>query len=588
MDISLDRQSASSRYERPDILLLIVAALLVFSTLGSRMFWGSEGRWAEVTREMMLTGDYFHPTINGEPYFDKPLVTYWVIAAVARLTGRLDEFAVRLPSAIAGLLAIWATLRLGAKLWSPAVGRMAACIAMTCYGVLLWSRSGAADTENLATVTLCTLWYWHRRERLGFATLLVLYLMVFVGSHMKGPVAAVVTGLVILPDAIREGRWKAFVRPSALLALAIGLVVFFAPFLWASRTNTQTYQSSGLALVWQENFQRFLSPIDHMNPIYTYVVAIPELILPWSPLFICALIAAIKERKHLDERGRWLIWVIALIFVFFTACRSRRWYYILSVAPFCGLLTAVAWMRLRESASAAIIRLGVDIQKYVIYGAAAVELIAGLVCLAIPAKKAGGSLASIGVVCIITAMAALVAGKAAWQLRGRFAAEPEEEAFVPLAAVAVVIMGGFFCVQQSVLEGYRSERQFVTELKVAVAKVPAERVCLLQKGEVDAKMVFYVGKESPVTLLRYNSRESDKARLAANAATVADFLKSPLPGVLIAQARYAADLPSECRSLLSLAPDIEESATPFESKSSGGERWQAWFLNHNSTIADRR
>ena len=45
----------------PDIILLVVAALLVFSSLGSRMFWGSEGRWAEVTREMMLTGDYFHP-----------------------------------------------------------------------------------------------------------------------------------------------------------------------------------------------------------------------------------------------------------------------------------------------------------------------------------------------------------------------------------------------------------------------------------------------------------------------------------------------------------------------------------------------
>jgi len=77
-----------------DIIFWAVAILLFFWALGDRGLWGSEGRWAEVVREMFLTGDFFHPTINGDPYFDKPLLTYWFIALVSAVTGSLNEWTV--------------------------------------------------------------------------------------------------------------------------------------------------------------------------------------------------------------------------------------------------------------------------------------------------------------------------------------------------------------------------------------------------------------------------------------------------------------------------------------------------------------
>jgi 4-amino-4-deoxy-L-arabinose transferase-like glycosyltransferase len=631
--MEIERDSTSERCLWLDVLILAACFGLFFFALGDRLLWGSEGRWAEITREMMLTGDYFHPTINGEPYFDKPLFTYWFIAGIAMVAGKLNELVVRLPSAIMGLAAVWATLRLGSRLWSPAVGRIAACIVMTCYGVVLWSRSGAADTENMATVILCTLWYWSRRDKLNFTALLVLYLAAFIGSHMKGPVAAVVTALVILPDlfgekvwkskasmgvffalcavafagvglrgyftcsvvvlalaplTLADGRWKAFVKPSALLALAIGLAVFFIPFMWAAKTNPATYGSSGLALVWQENVQRFTSPIDHKNSVFTYVWSVPILLLPWAPLFICALIAAVKEWKGLDANTRWLLKAMALVFIFFTLAGSRRNYYILPIVPFCALLAAALWVRVKEAASAPIVQLGFDIQKHLLYGAAVVELIAGTVFLVVPLKKTGVSLASVCLASIIVAIAALLAGIAvSWGL-SRLHISRQEKLLLPLAAVAAVVMGGFFCVQQAVLEDCRSERQFVSELRRNTSSLQASRIALLQKGEADAKMIFYLGKESPVTLLRYNSRETDKAKLAADAQSVALFLGSPLPGALIAQARYAADLPTECRSLLAQAPDLKEKPMPFESKSAKGESWEAWFLNAADVASDRR
>jgi 4-amino-4-deoxy-L-arabinose transferase-like glycosyltransferase len=74
-------------------LVLGLAAILFFARLGARALWSSEFRWAEVAREMQLTSNYFWPTINGRPYFAKPLGTYWLIVASTWLTGGMNEAA---------------------------------------------------------------------------------------------------------------------------------------------------------------------------------------------------------------------------------------------------------------------------------------------------------------------------------------------------------------------------------------------------------------------------------------------------------------------------------------------------------------
>src|SRR5690349_21288296 len=67
-----------------------LAALLFFLRLGVRALWASEGRWAEVAREMLHSSNYFWPTINGTLYYDKPLLSYWFIVAATYLTGGLN------------------------------------------------------------------------------------------------------------------------------------------------------------------------------------------------------------------------------------------------------------------------------------------------------------------------------------------------------------------------------------------------------------------------------------------------------------------------------------------------------------------
>src|SRR5208337_289841 len=83
--------------------VVAAAAVLFLARLGARALWASEGRWAEIVREMLLSSNYFWPTINGKLYYDKPLLSYWFIVAATPLTGGISETAARLPSALFGL-----------------------------------------------------------------------------------------------------------------------------------------------------------------------------------------------------------------------------------------------------------------------------------------------------------------------------------------------------------------------------------------------------------------------------------------------------------------------------------------------------
>src|SRR5438876_10535459 len=93
-------KSATFRY------LLIASGIMSFSFLGSTEIWTQEHRWADIVYNMLYHHDYFHPKLDGQEYYDKPLLSYWFIAGLSKLFGGLTTWALRLPSALAGLLTI--------------------------------------------------------------------------------------------------------------------------------------------------------------------------------------------------------------------------------------------------------------------------------------------------------------------------------------------------------------------------------------------------------------------------------------------------------------------------------------------------
>jgi 4-amino-4-deoxy-L-arabinose transferase-like glycosyltransferase len=563
--MNLNKWTAASTVQNrlPVIVFWAAALFLLFWGLGDKNLIGSSYRWAEVTREMLLTGDFFHPAINGEPYFDKPLLGYWFIALVSRVTGGLNEWAVNLPSAVAGFLALWATVWLGRKLWSEQAGRTAGWIMLTTYGFLMWGRRGEADIANLAAIILAVAWYWARRDKPSFGAYLVFYLICFIGAHTKGLAAVAIPLIVLLPDIIREHRWRAHLTLSHFIALLICLAIYLAPFIYASQSNPD-YQSSGLYLVFKENIQRFINPFDHVEPFYVYLIYVPQLFLPWTPLLLVALAGLISSVKNLEYNTRWLLEGIILIFLFFTVSGSRRVYYILPILPFCALATAVfflndgrhGWKQLGYRIQQGLFGLALIVAVFTPAMGPLIKKITGLV---LPKDL------------IIGTPLLGLAGLLVWLLnryRPRLLSTISgiHSRMAPLIAIAVIFMGGFFTWQYISLDVYDTKSAFALELKELVAGVAAKDIAFYRRGST--QLIFNADLPVPIKVFAYP--EAVRNFLKSNRATSVvifsnkdrdDFIKA---------------LPPEIRE----KPTISEKIYPFEKNSHS--KLMAWKVKRQN------
>jgi 4-amino-4-deoxy-L-arabinose transferase-like glycosyltransferase len=322
------------------LYLLAGAAVLLALALGGGQFWGQEQRWVVTVDEMIRSGDYLHPYYWGSEYYDKPLGSYWLMAMFAMLFGGLNEWAARLPSVLAALVVIWCTYRLGSRLLNRSTGLLAGWILATSFMFVFWGRVATADMLNLAGTVAAITWYFERKDRPGFVAYLGFFLILAVASWMKGLVAPVIVVLVLIPELLREQNWRKHLRLSLVSAGLLAGVIYLIPFVLSVIVGGEQYGSSGLWLVFRENFVRYFNAYDHYGPIYTYLEALPLYQFPWSVFLPFAIFRAIRQWKNLSPNSRWIIWAVLLIFVFLTGTESRRGYYILPALPFAALMVA--------------------------------------------------------------------------------------------------------------------------------------------------------------------------------------------------------------------------------------------------------
>lgn len=516
--------------------MFLLALFLLFFGLGFRSLWGSEDRWAEVTREMLLFRDFFHPRINGQPYFDKPLLTYWAIIPASWLAGALNELAARLPSAVSGLVALFATMGLGRKLFGRVRALLAGALLLGSVSFLFWSRTAAADSENMAAVILAVWWYFSFRTRPGFPAYCGFYLICALGAHFKGLTAVAVPAVAVLPDILSGGRWKEHLSLSNAAALVLGLLVYVLPFVYAALT-ANGYGENGLALAFRENLLRFFRAFDHKEPFYCYLYYVPFLFMPWIFLLAGAAWDRIRNWRGLEEGQRWIGLSVLGIFLLFTLSSSRRSYYILPILPFLALFTADFLIRPFSQRT----------RDLAVKSQAVLLAIAGLAELSTPALwpviKAWNGFSpppSLKLATLLTGASALLvlaAGRTSlW--KGLFS-DSLYSRLTSLVLSAFVILGGFFCFQQNSLEVYRTRKPFILKLKKMIPDIPPERIGMSKNM---AGVVFYLDLPRPLVDLQQPG-------------ALAGFLEKPGQKVIISRKKDAGRIipqipPGSCRKLL--------------------------------------
>ena len=146
------------------LLVVALAAPLFAWRLGRPGFSDTEGMYAEPAREMVLTGDWVTPRMNGEPFLTKPPLAYWLAASVMALAGPTEL--ARVGPTLAALGTVLVTGALGMDLFGEGAGLAAAAVLATTAGFLLEARLLRADMLLVLAVST-TLWCYVRLRRGG-------------------------------------------------------------------------------------------------------------------------------------------------------------------------------------------------------------------------------------------------------------------------------------------------------------------------------------------------------------------------------------------------------------------------------------
>jgi 4-amino-4-deoxy-L-arabinose transferase-like glycosyltransferase len=308
------------------VLLACAVWLAFFHGLGAvPLFDVDEGAFGEATREMLARGDYVSTWLNDSPRFDKPILTYWLQALSVRLFG-LDEFALRLPSALAATAWIGAIHGFVRRVHGRESARAAAFIAATSAGVIVIGRGAIADA--LLNLFLALAMFdvyralvdrrprWHRRA----------FFWIGLGVLTKGPVALLVPGAASAIAFLLRGRgahwWHAVRDP-------VGWVILLAvagPWYVLEYTRRGDAFLGGFFL--HHNVERFLVPLQgHAGgPLY-YGPALLVLVLPYTALLLATLPGLRRLRATPLDTLLWCWFLFVL--VFFTLAGTKLPHYLL-------------------------------------------------------------------------------------------------------------------------------------------------------------------------------------------------------------------------------------------------------------------
>ena len=323
---------------RPLLITLLAAAVLPFFVgLDTSSIWdANEAFYVETPREMLESGDYINPSFNYEPRFNKPVLSYWIVAALYHVFGvsvAVQRLAIA-GAAMTMIAAAWFLARAASS--HPLAPPLAALGLAVGPRFFMFSRRILVDMAITAAMTLTLLFfalaerYPHRRRLF----LVLMYVAAGIGVLTKGPVAVVIPALVfgVYLAVHRElGRLREMMLPAgALIVLVIAAPWYVALYLENGWTHITAFFIG-------ENVGRFTETIGTQSrgPLF-YVPVLLGDTLPWSLLLPAVIVTWRRDRQSGTDpaarriRTLLLLW-LGLIVAFFSASQTKQDLYIFPV-----------------------------------------------------------------------------------------------------------------------------------------------------------------------------------------------------------------------------------------------------------------
>lgn len=330
---------AAVKWYWPRLLVLgCLSGWMLFGDLSYPLFEPDEGRYAEIGRQMVMSGDWIVPTLNRTPFYDKPPLFYWLVAGSFQLFGVSDAVA-RLPAALAAFLTIMSLYVLGGRIVGTRPALIAALALTATASFIQAGRFVIVDSLLTLFVTLALLLAYEavQGKRVFWTWWLASALCCGLGIMTKGPVAFVLTAPPLIAYSWLN-RDKARLRPTHWAAFVAAAGVVVAPWYVAISLKDPRFLYHFFV---EQNLARFLHKF-HEEPAWFYVIVLYVGCLPWSVLLIPFLrflfrnTAPVRALRS-QAMGFFMLW-LGWVFVFFSMAHSKLPTYVLPAMPAAFLL----------------------------------------------------------------------------------------------------------------------------------------------------------------------------------------------------------------------------------------------------------
>lgn len=316
------------------ITTIVLGAVVLFWGLGSvPLLSFNEARRAIPAANMIADGDWLLPKLNGELYITKPPLLYWLSATISYVTGAVNEWTARLPSALSAAAIAWLVYAYARRHFGAWAALFSLQIIIANAGFAMLGRQ--AGIEMLLSLLcfgalIAALKFTH--EGLGRKWLFLSYFLLGAAVLTKGPIALLFVTLPLLLDALYQRKprqWMALRDPIAwLIFLLVG----------ASWYLVVTLQMG--ADIWQSTVQKDMMTKIYGNagePVFNYVL---WLATDFFPVFMLLLIAPMATWRLWKQQDVAVSLLIAFLvpFAIYTAFSDKHAKYLLPVYPVLAIL----------------------------------------------------------------------------------------------------------------------------------------------------------------------------------------------------------------------------------------------------------
>jgi 4-amino-4-deoxy-L-arabinose transferase-like glycosyltransferase len=329
-------------------VVVLVSYFGYFCGLGTLGLVGpDEPRYVSIARSMAQSHDWVTPRLNGQPWFEKPILYYWGAAITFRVSG-VSEYAARLPDALAALFAALAIAWAAWRCYGPATAAIVLLLMPTSVAIVGFARAATPDmifTAMLAAAMalgadLVVAVKPDLLHRFGFGA--------FLGAATlaKGPAAIVLAAGGVALWALLSRQWRRAFRLAHPLSIAAFLIVALPWYVLCAARNPKFLD----VFLFLHNFERFVTPVfQHVKPFWFFLPFVILWVMPWSALLFALArdaVAAWRARDWAARPGLYFgCWSFFTV-LFFSASRSKLPGYILPAIPPLLLLLAHAAARL--------------------------------------------------------------------------------------------------------------------------------------------------------------------------------------------------------------------------------------------------